>query len=286
MSFSDGQAIMWVDGDLVPAGQATIPALDHGLTVGDGVFEAVKVRGGKAFALRPHLARMARSAAGLRLPFPGEQAVDQACQAVLNANASLLVNSMAILRITLTAGVGEVGSGRISGASPRLLITLTHHAPRPPTTSCITVPWQRNTHGALTGLKTTSYAENALALAMAREANATEALFANSEGQLCEGTGSNVFLVLDGRLLTPPLSDGLLGGITRQLVLDWSNAVEESVPMQALFEASEVFLTSTGRDVQGVTAIDSKPVSDAALGPVTAQVAQVFAEGEAKFDDS
>jgi len=283
MSFTDIQAIMWVNGELVPAGQATIPALDHGLTVGDGVFEAVKVARGKAFMLEPHIERLERSATGLGIDFPGQAVVNQAAEAVLAANALLLRDTDAVLRITLTAGVGQVGSGRLAKATPRLLMALTHLPPPSPTTRCITVPWRRNSHGALTGLKTTSYAENALALARAKEAGASEALFANSEGQLCEGTGSNVFLVLDGELITPPLQDGLLSGITRALVIEWSKVTEQSVPLKALFQASEVFLTSTGRCVQGVTAIDDQVVGSGALGAITAQVAETFSQGETRI---
>jgi branched-chain amino acid aminotransferase len=283
MSFSDAEAVMWNDGQLVAAGQATIPALDHGITVGDGVFEAVKVVAGwRAFALRRHLERMERSAAGLGLPFPGQQAVGEACQAVLQANAAALPPDPAIMRITLTAGIGQVGSGRVQGSKPRLLVTVTEHPQPPATTTVVTVPWARNDHGALTGLKTTSYAENAVALARAQAAGASEALFPNTEGNLCEGTGTNVFLVLDGELTTPPLRDGLLSGITRALVLEWTGATERTVPMDALFQASEVFLTSSSRDVQGVTAIDGVPVGDGTLGPVTASAAKAFAQGEAR----
>jgi len=274
---------MWVNGDLVPAGQATVSALDHGLTVGDGVFEAVKVAKGRAFALGSHLDRLELSANGLAISFPGNDTVDSAVQAVLQANRQILEYTNAVLRITLTAGLGTVGSSRLEGAKPNLLITLTHLPAPAPTTTCITVPWTRNTRGALTGLKTTSYAENALALAKAKQAGATEALFANSEGHLCEGTGSNVFVVVNGELSTPPLRDGVLSGVTRALVLQWTDAIEKSLPMEALFQASEVFLTSTGRDVQGVTAIDSYQVGSGQLGPVTALAAKVFGQGQARL---
>jgi len=283
MSFTDAQAIMWVNGELVPAGQATIPALDHGLTVGDGVFEAVKVVRGQAFMLQQHIERLERSANGLGLEFPGQKELNLAASAILAANHGLLQDTNAVLRVTLTAGVGQVGSGRLDKATPRLLLAVTHLPDMPATTSCITVPWQRNSHGALTGLKTTSYAENALALAKAKAAGASEALWANSEGNLCEGTGSNVFVVLDGELITPPLTDGPLSGITRALVIQWSGVTERSVPFEALFQASEVFLTSTGRNVQGVTKIDGQPIGNGQLGPVTAEAAEVFALGEARL---
>ncbi|KDN86805.1 class IV aminotransferase [Kitasatospora cheerisanensis KCTC 2395] len=146
----------------------------------------------------------------------------------------------------------------------------------------ITVPWRRNEHSAVTGLKTTSYAENVVALAAAHRADASEALFANTAGRLCEGTGSNVFLVLDGRLLTPTLESGCLAGITRQLVIDWTGAEETDVPLEALADAEEVFLTSTLRDVQAVTRIDARTLP---AGPVTRKAMEIFTEHAVRDND-
>jgi branched-chain amino acid aminotransferase len=282
MSFRDEDAMMWVNGALVPAGEATIPALDHGITVGDGIFEAVKVVHGQTFALHRHLQRMARSAAGVGITFPGIDVVGEAARAVVEANADILTGEMDVLRITLTAGRGTIGSPRLEGATPTLIAAVTHHEPPEPAVSVITVPWARNDCGALTGLKTTSYAENAMAVTRALEAGASEAIFPNTLGKLCEGTGSNVFVVFGGRLITPPLSDGPLAGITRGLVLEWTDAVEESLGLDTLFIADEVFLTSTGRDVQAVTAVDGIPVGTGSMGPVTKAARLAWASGEAR----
>jgi branched-chain amino acid aminotransferase len=128
----------------------------------------------------------------------------------------------------------------------------------------------------LAGLKTTSYAENVVALAAARERGASEAIFANTVGNLCEGTGTNIFCVYDGELVTPTLGSGALAGVTRGLVLAWFGAVERDVPLERLAEADEVFLTSTTRDVQPVHRVDERELS--APGEVTAAVAKTFAE--------
>ncbi|MFD7946351.1 aminotransferase class IV, partial [Streptomyces sp. NPDC059744] len=141
----------------------------------------------------------------------------------------------------------------------------------------ITVPWTRNERGALAGLKTTSYAENVVALARAHEQGASEALFANTVGQLCEGTGTNVFVVLDGRLHTPPLASGCLAGITRALVVEWAGAHETELPMDVLEHADEVFVTSSLRDVQAVHRIDGRELPGTP-GPVTAKAMRVFDE--------
>ncbi|MDR1186163.1 MAG: aminotransferase class IV [Bifidobacteriaceae bacterium] len=285
MTFDDAAALAWVNGELVPAGQAALPLLDHGITVGDGVFEAMKLVHGQVFALTRHLRRMERSAAGLGLAFPGEAAVREAVAAVVAANAELLTGPVDVLRVTLTAGRGSIGSGRLAGVRPSLFALVTSHELEPATTSVITVPFSRNERGALVGLKTTSYAENALALSLAQAAGASEALFPNTAGRLTEGTGSNVFLVLDGALVTPPLSDGPLGGVTRDLLLEWTEAVERSVPMSALWDADEVFITSSGRNVQAVVAADGRLVGGGALGPVTEAACEAFASGQARAMD-
>jgi len=128
---------------------------------------------------------------------------------------------------------------------------------------------------AVAGLKTTSYAENVVALARAKAQGAQEALFANTAGQLCEGTGSNVFVVVAGELRTPPLSSGCLAGVTRELVRELTGAAEVDQPMSVLDEAEEVLLTSSTRDVQGQHRVDDRRLD--APGPVTRDAAAAFA---------
>ncbi|MES4903775.1 MULTISPECIES: aminodeoxychorismate lyase [unclassified Streptomyces] len=263
---------IWLDGALREADSAQVSVFDHGLTVGDGVFETVKALDGRAFALTRHLHRLAGSARGLGLPEPDLDEVRRGCEAVLRANPAPLGR----LRITYTGGVSPLGSDR-GTAGPTLVVALVETERRPDTTAVVTVPWTRNERGALTGLKTTSYGENVVALARAREHGASEALFGNTVGRLCEGTGSNVFVVLDGEPHTPPLASGCLAGITRQLVLDWVGAKETDLPFDVLERAEEIFLTSTTRDVQAVHRLDERPLPGAP-GPVTAEAMRVFAE--------
>ncbi|MFD1831476.1 MULTISPECIES: aminotransferase class IV [Streptomyces] len=268
-------ALIWVDGKLCGADEARVSVLDHGLTVGDGVFETLKTVEGRPFALTRHLDRLAASARGLGLPEPDADEVRRACAAVAEANPVPLGR----LRITYTGGLSPLGSDR-GDAPPTLVVALSGIDPRPDTTAVVTVPWTRNERGALTGLKTTSYAENVVALARARRHGASEALFANTVGQLCEGTGSNVFVVLGGELHTPPLASGCLAGVTRALVLEWCGAKETDLPLDALERAEEVFLTSTTRDVQAVRRIDDRELPGAP-GPVTAEAMRAFAERSA-----
>jgi branched-chain amino acid aminotransferase len=150
-------------------------------------------------------------------------------------------------------------------------------------TAVVTVPWPRNERGALAGLKTTSYAENVLALAHAAERGASEAIFANTLGNLCEGTGSNVFYVLDGALRTPTLASGCLAGVSRALVLEWYGGHEVDEPVEVLQDAEEIFLVSTTRDVQGVIRCDDRQLESP--GPVTRKVALTWAEKERETPD-
>ena len=143
-----------------------------------------------------------------------------------------------------------------------------------------TVPWARNERSAVAGAKTTSYAENVVALAYAHERGADEALFLDTRGNVCEGTGTNVFWVRDGRIVTPALSTGCLAGVTRALVVEWCGAEEVETDLDELASAAEVFLTSSTRDVQAVRAVDG--VTLPAPGPVTAEAAAVFAERSAE----
>ncbi|MGA5699431.1 aminotransferase class IV [Peterkaempfera bronchialis] len=267
--------MIWVNGSLVDPGDAAVSVLDHGLTVGDGVFETVKAVDGRPFALTRHLDRLARSAVGLGLPAPDRDLVRRGCEEVLRANPM----PFARLRITYTGGLSPLGSDR-GDSAPTLVVALGTASPRPDTTAAVTVEWTRNERSAVVGLKSTSYAENVVALAHARQYGASEAIFGNTLGRLCEGTGSNIFVVLGSRLVTPPLTSGCLAGITRALVVEWLAAEEADLPLSVLHEADEIFLTSSLRDVQAVSRIDGRDLPGAP-GPVTAKAMAVFAERSA-----
>ncbi|MCW2810129.1 MAG: aminotransferase [Friedmanniella sp.] len=263
---------VWVNGRLYADPEdARVAVTDHGLVVGDGVFEALKVTAAGPFAVRRHLLRMDRSAAAMGLPTPDHGRIRAAIDAVLDGTP--LVHGK--IRITYTGGRGPLGSQAAYG--PQTLVVAAEATGLPaPTGTIVTAPWTRNENGALTGVKSTSYAENVRALAYATARGAGESVFANTGGNLCEGTGTNVFCVLDGRLVTPPLSAGPLAGITRELLLEWCEVEERNLTMAEAMAADEVFLSSSLRDVQAVTRWDD--IDLPADGPVTARAAQVFAE--------
>ena len=266
---------VWVNGQRVDPASPSIAALDHGVTVGDGVFETCKILDGVPFALKRHASRLDRSLAGLGLPAADHSVIDAGIEAVLSGESIALGR----LRYTVTGGAGPLGSDR--DASPlTYIVTAATQPPNEGTAKLVVVPWTRNERSATAGLKTTSYAENVVALAFAKERGGVEALFANSVGNLCECTGSNVFVVVDGEILTPDLSSGPLAGVTRALVIEWCREEglpvrEERLPMSILGDAQEVFITSSVKDVMGVHSVDDRLV--AAPGPLTTRAGEIFA---------
>jgi branched-chain amino acid aminotransferase len=271
--------LVWLDGRVVPAAEATVSVFDHGLTVGDGVFETLKAVDGVPFATRRHLDRLRHSAEGLGLLVTWS---DDDLRAAMDAVLGAAGLPLARVRITVTGGAAPLGSDRGDGPAT-VIVAAGHLAAPPPSTDVCTVPWPRNERSAVAGLKTTSYAENVRALAHAKERGCTEAVFATTTGLLCEGTGSNVFVVHDGRLCTPTLATGCLAGVSRALVLETTDALEADLPIEELAEVTEAFLTSTGRDVQPIAHIDGRPLD--APGPHTRAAANAFAALAAATSD-
>jgi branched-chain amino acid aminotransferase len=273
--------LLWLDGRLVSENEAHVSPFDHGLLVGDGVFETLRVYDGVPFAWTRHHERLVRSAAGLRLSAPGSRELRAAVDEVLAANG--LADGR--VRLTVTGGPSPLGSERGSGR-PTVIVVSAPATRWPPTVDVVIVPWSRNEHGAVAGLKTTSYAENVRALAYAREQDAGEAIFLNTRGELCEATGSNLFVIRDGVVLTPPADAGCLLGVTRALVLELCadhgiSAEEAALGPSALGDADEAFLTSSTREVQSIARVDGRalptapgPTSDKLGGLLTELIAR------------
>lgn len=253
---------VWVNGSLLAdPTQPIVSAFDHGLTVGDGVFEAIKIHEGEPFALGLHLDRLDRSLSGLGLAPVDRSHLENGVAAVLGAEFI----RHGRIRVTVTGGPGPLGSGR-GDHSPTVIVAASAVPVSAEQTAVVTVAWPRNERGATAGLKSISYAENVVALAEAQRQGATEAIFPTTTGLLCEGTGSNVFYVIDGELRTPTLATGCLAGVTRALVLEWFGAREVDEPIEVAERADEVFLVSTLRDVQAVTRWGDREITE---GPVT-----------------
>jgi branched-chain amino acid aminotransferase len=260
---------VWIDGEVRDA--PAVSPLDHGFLVGDGVFETIKTVDGQPFALTRHLRRLERSADGLGLALPPEATIRSAVADVLAVSAAPIGR----LRITVTSGTGPLGSAR-GEDPPTLVVTHAATTPWPPSTRLATVPWSRNERGATAGLKTTSYADNVVALRAAREQSADEAIFTDTRGRICEGTGTNIFYVLNGHLTTPSLATGCLAGITRGLIIEVADVMVADAPIEMLADVDEAFVTSSTRDVQPVSHIDGRALR-ACPGRHTSEAMAAFA---------
>ena len=266
----------WVNGTMVEPGHPQLRVDDHGVLVGDGVFETLLVvrngEGAAAFAVQRHLDRLRRSARVLRFdcPYPDGDLRAAIAQCLEAAPGS------GVVRITVTSGGGPLGSSRGRGQGSTIVVAGNQPPAYPPGTAVAIVPFCRNERGAMAGVKTTSYAENVLALHLARERGASEAIFADTQGRVSEGTGSNIFWSDGHRLHTPPLDTGCLAGVTRALLLERLDVAETHLPAEELPGVAEAFLASSPRTVQSIGRIDHTdlPVVD---GPLTTAAAKVMA---------
>ncbi|HEY3945711.1 MAG TPA: aminotransferase class IV [Solirubrobacteraceae bacterium] len=236
MTFSASLAS--VDGALMLAAAATIPANDEGLLRGDGIFEVIRVYDGKPFALEAHLQRLERSALNLRLALDLESVRAEAARLLAHAGSG---PDHELLRIVVTRGGHRILlTEPLPAARERVRLgTVTYSPTR-----------------VLDGVKSLSYAANMLATRVARERGFDEALLVTPHGHVLEAPTSSIFWVKDGEVFTPPLSNHILASITRALVIDTAGASERSCTLDELGQADEAFLTSTTREVQPVAQID------------------------------
>lgn len=244
--------MIWINGEISVTG--AISAFDHGFTVGDGVFETIKTIDGQSFALTRHLDRLDASAQGMLLPVPPRATVIAAVKEVIAASPARIGR----MRITWSAGSGGAGSSRAADLKPTLVISHHEASTWPENAKVATVDWPRNNRSPLVHLKTISYAENVLALEQVHRKGAEEALFFNLDGNLSEGTGSNVIVRIGSDWVTPPLSDGALAGVTRALAIKWCGVKEAGISRDQFENATEVLLSSTTRDLQAVGQVDGR----------------------------
>jgi branched-chain amino acid aminotransferase len=245
-----------LDGAVMPAAEAVIPATDEGLLRGDGVFEVIRLYSGRPFALDDHLERMAGSARNLRLPLD-VGAVRSDVEALLGAAGEV----EALLRVVVTRG----------GHRLALVEPLPEH---PASIRLATVTYAPTR--VLDGIKSLSYGGNMLATRLAQERGAQEALLVTPHGRVLEGPTSTFFWARQGALRTPPLSDHILDSITRRRLLEALEVVEEPCTMEDLEAAEEAFLASSVREVQAVSAVDEVEIPTG--GPLTEAAARALRE--------
>ena len=262
-------------GRLVDAAAARIDPSDRGFLLADGLFETLRVYAGRVFKLEAHLARLAAGARLLELPMPSAGDIGLAIVDLLRANQ----HSDASLRITLTRGPGQRGLLPPRETTPTVMI-VSHPiaaAPKAPLTAHI-ASIRRNEHSPVSQIKSLAYLDNILALREAAEFGCDEALLLNTAGRLAGGSRSNVFLVLDGVLVTPPPSEGVLAGITRQSVLEL--AIETGISVREMplgltdmERASEAMVCNSLLEIRALRRIGRR---DLAPGPMTEKLAQRY----------
>jgi branched-chain amino acid aminotransferase len=278
-----GQKV-WLNGKLVDREDAKISVFDHGLLYGDGVFEGIRSYGGRVFRLKEHIRRLFDSANGIRLAIP--LAADELAKAVAD---TLQANGLkdAYIRVVVTRGVGTLGLDPNRCQSPTVFIITDRIELYPPELyenglEIITAATMRNHPNAVNPrLKSLNYLNNILAKIEAIDAGTLEAVMLNHQGFVAECTGDNLFIVRDGVLFTPPISAGILEGITRDEIIaiaeDFGIKVrEENLTRHDLYVADECFLTGTAAEVVPVVRIDKRTIGDGHPGPVTKRLLEEF----------
>ncbi len=277
---------VWLDGERVAPGDAHVSVFDRGFLYGDSVFETIRTYGGKPFALREHVERLAWSAGRVFIDVP--VALDVLCDEVERATREAGY-AESYLRLMLTRGVGAMGLDPGLSEHPlRVLIVAPLVTPAPEAyrdgVSVITFATQRvgDATGAA-GAKVGNYLVAVLAMRQARQAGAVEALIVDHDGRVVEGSTSNVFVVHEGRLYTPAETDGILPGITRARVLEVARQLGLPVVLgpleqERVAQADELFISSSIRELLPVVRIDGRVVGDGAPGRITRALHAAFRE--------
>ena len=261
MSPSGPRSLASLDGAIMPAAEAMVPATDEGLVRGDGAFEVMRVVDGQPFAFDEHLARLERTGHNLRLQIDSEAVRAEAYRLLARAAADPAgAEDHALLRIMVTRGGRRIMLTERHKASPdHLALLSTTYAPT----------------RILDGIKSLSYAANMLATRLAVEAGYDDALLVTPDGLVLEAPTRSVFWVTGGELCTTPLDAHILASITRALIIEVAEVREVRTTLPELYAADEVFLASTTRDVHPVARLDDHEYG--AARPVTEQTAAVAA---------
>lgn len=256
---------VWING-MVRDGAGAIDAADRGVLLGDGLFETLAVTGGQALRLDRHLARLAHGAAYLGMSVPAARAE---IDAAIRTLAAALDGGTGAARITLLRGPGPRGVLPPETTQPTLLITVGPAAigATDPVRAIVATSTRRNERSPLSGLKTTNYLDGIVAKREAAAAGADEAILLNGKDGVAEATASNVFCVVGGDLVTPPIADGALPGIMRDRIMETEDVIERTLAADDLRRATEIILSSS-LSVRPVTALDGRPVGDGSPGPV------------------
>jgi len=275
---------VWLNGKLVGREHAKLSVWDHGTLYGDGVFEGVRVYGGRVFQAQAHIDRLYESARQVRLAIPyTKQELIEALEETLAANGK----KEAYIRLLVTRGEGSLGLNPFQCSRPNVVIILDQIAlyPREMYESGMAVIIAKTIRTAPRmlnpAIKSMNYLNNIMAKIEAIDAGVAEAIMLNEKGEVAECTGDNVFVVINGEAVTPPPQAGILVGITRQVVMDLAGqlgiaAREQNLTVEQLYRADECFLTGTAAEVISVTKVDGHVIGDGKPGPVTRNLMNAF----------
>lgn len=276
---------IWMHGRLVTADEAKVSVFDHGLLYGDGVFEGIRIYGGKIFKEAEHIKRLYESAKGIRLEIPmTPEEVSEAMQATMQANG---ITGDGYIRLVVTRGVGSLGLSVLRTACPTVFVIADKISLYPAEVyqrglHCVVSSIIRNHPNSTSPrIKSLNYINNIMAKLEAHDAGADEAIMLTFDGKVCECTGDNIFIARDGVLFTPPTSDGILEGVTRRIAIELAQkrgitVHEKSLLRHDLYIADECFGTGTAAEVVPITLIDKRPVGDGTPGPITIQLTEDF----------
>jgi branched-chain amino acid aminotransferase len=273
---------VWIEGRIVDAAEARVPVFDRGFLYGDSVYEVTRTYGGVPYALGEHLDRLEGSARRLGMTLPPRDEIDHASRETAHA-----VGGEAYLRIIVTRGSGPISLDPGVADAPRLVV-IGMPLKLPPEhlytdgVSVAVVGAKRNAPGGLDPqVKSGNYLNSVLAVAEAHAKGAFEAIMCDSVGRIAEGSSFNLFLVRGRRLITPPLSVGILEGITRRHVITLARrhgfAVDEGYlwPVD-LLRADEAFITSSVRGIMPIATADGHPIGKGRPGPITLQLRDLY----------
>ena len=277
---------IWLDGKLVDEHEAKISVFDHGLLYGDGIFEGIRFYNGRVFRLQEHIERLFDSAKAILLKTPWS--IEEVCQATVETcKANGLKDGY--IRLVITRGIGPLGLNPHQCPNPSMFIIASGITLYPDECyenglEVVTCSTRRPAPAALSPqVKSLNYLNNVLAKVEAIKAGAQEGLMLNEQGYVAECTGDNVFVIKNGMIKTPPVSDGSLDGITRQVIFELAEKlgltlIENTMTRYDLYVADEIFLTGTAAEVIPLVKLDEREIGDGKPGGISRKMISAFRE--------
>jgi len=277
---------IWLDGNIVEEAEAKISVFDHGLLYGDGIFEGIRFYEGRVFRLNEHIERLYLSAKALLLKMPWT--LEEICEATCE---TIRANGLkdGYIRLVVTRGVGDLGLNPYLCPNPSMFIIASGITLYPKELyenglEVVTCSTRRPTPASLSPqVKSLNYLNNVMAKVEALKAGAKEGLMLNEQGYVAECTGDNVFIVKKGVVYTPPVSDGSLDGITRQVVFDLCEELgieirEVSMTRYDVYTADESFLTGTAAETIPMVKLDEREIGDGKPGPLSTRLIAAYSK--------